>query len=47
MTKTQRNLLRLPGLLVRIPLVLLHRLLGKVNEGIAWLVENVFKGLDL
>lgn len=46
MTKTQRNLLRLLGLPVRILLVLLHRGLEKVNEGIEWLCENVFKGLD-
>lgn len=47
MTKTQRNLLRVPGLVVRLPLVLVHRGLESVNKGIVWLCEHWFKGLDL
>lgn len=47
MTKTQRNLLRVPGLFVRVPLVLLHRGLQKVVDGLEWLCDNWFKGLDL
>jgi hypothetical protein len=45
-TKAQRNLLRVPGLLVRVPLVLILRVLVVTVSGIEWLCENVFKGLD-
>lgn len=47
MTKTQRNLLRVPGLFIRIPLVLLWRLNEWANSRIEWLCDNWFKGLDL
>lgn len=47
MTKAQRNLLRVPGLFVRVPLVLVLRVLVATASGIEWLCENVFKGFDL
>jgi hypothetical protein len=47
MTKTQRNWLRVPGLFVRVPLVLIHCGLTMAASGVAWLCENWFKELDL
>ena len=47
MSKTQRNILRAPGLLIRIPLVLiLWHVLPVLTAGAEWLCENVFVGIE-
>lgn len=47
MTKSQRNLLRLPGLIIRVLLVLLYWGGEWVGKKIEWLLDNVFKGLEI
>lgn len=48
MTKAQRNLLRVPGLFLRVPLLCIaYYVLQPLVNGIEWLCENYLKGLDL
>lgn len=47
MTRTQRNLLRVPGLLLRVPLLCLaYYVLEPVITGIERLCERYLPGLD-
>lgn len=46
MTKTQRNILRTPGLLIRIPLVLIVWAIDPVRCAVEWLLENAFQGWE-
>lgn len=47
MTKTQRNLLRVPGLILRVPLLCLaYYVLKPTVKGVEWLCENYLPGLE-
>ena len=46
--KIKTNLLRVPGLLLRVPLLLLaYYVFRPIVRGVEWVCENYLKGLDV
>jgi hypothetical protein len=47
MTKLQRNLLRVPGLFLRVPLMcIVGYILEPVSDGVRWLCDRYLRGLE-